>query len=125
MKFDGATARLVDDTIGYRDVFRLAPTKAKDRPARAESAIRHRDEFAAAEQRAGVVLANHRAVADRYVLAADEMKPVIVLDNTIENADAIELRVFTLNNPKRMKSARKQINVAHGDVRALIKHQVI
>src|SRR5260370_23417160 len=75
---DDAAVGVVDHAVGNRDVLALAAAEPENRPARAERAVCHRDELVAAEQGARVVLAHHVAVHDVDVVAAVNMKSVVV-----------------------------------------------
>lgn len=123
--FDRATIGSIDEAIRDGNVLGLAPAETEDRPARRERAIGYRDKLATAEQRARVVLALHIAIADMDVLAADEMKPVVVVVDPVVNVDAFQLHIFALDNPDRVKRALRQKNVTHGEVLALMEQQVI
>ena len=64
LHLDRASVGFIDDAIGNRDVLGVSAAETEDRPARAERAVGHGHEPATAEQRAGVVLRLHVAVAD-------------------------------------------------------------
>jgi hypothetical protein len=61
---DGAAVDFVNQAVRHRDVARVAAAEAEDAPAGAEGAVGDRDELAASEERAGIVLALHVAIAD-------------------------------------------------------------
>src|SRR5689334_11994174 len=70
LHLDRAAVGLVDHAVRHSDVPRAAAAETKHRPARAEDAVRYRDELTTAKQRARVVLAKHGAIADMDVATA-------------------------------------------------------
>ena len=123
--FYGTAIALVNNAVRDGDIFRLAAAKAKNRPPGAERAICHHHEFATAEQSARVVLRLDIAVGHIDVLAADEMESVVIVDDAAMNMDAVQLNIPGLDDAHRMKRAVFQKNVAHGQVVAAMKKQVI
>ena len=108
LHLDGAAVGLIDDAVGDRDVLRIAAAEAEHRPARAEGAVGHRHELATAEQRAGVVLRLHVAVADVDILAADEVEAVVVAVDAVVDVDAVDPHVIALDDAHGMKRAGHQ-----------------
>ena len=123
--FDGAAEGIVDEAIGDADVLHLATAEAEDRPSRAELAIRHGDELAAAEQRAGIVLTLHVAVGHGDVAGADEVESVVIVVDAIVNANAVEFDEATLDDADGMEGAVFEEEVADGEVLALMQEDVI
>src|SRR5277367_4286831 len=114
--FNWTAENRVNDAIGDGYVHRRAAAESENGPARAERAICHRDEFATAEQRAGVVLALDVAVGDVHIFATDEMKSVVVADDARAQMDSTEPRISAFDDPHGMKRAVLQENVAHAGV---------
>src|SRR5690348_10697299 len=60
-----------------------------------------------------------------HVLAADEMKPVVVMNHPAMNVDAREDGILALDHAHGVKRAVLQKNVAHDKISASIKQQMI
>src|SRR5581483_5210330 len=123
--FDRAAVGFVDEAIGHGDVLGLAAAETEHRPAGAEGTVRHRDELATAEQRAGVVLALDCAVREMHVLGADEMKAVIVVRDAAVNADSIQLHEHRLDDANGVEGAVLHENVPDAVVLALMNEDAI
>ena len=111
--------------VRYRDVLRGAAAEAEHRPARAEVRVGHRHVFAASEQRARVVLRLDGAVADRDVLAADEVKPIVVVVYAVEDVQPVDLHVLRLDDAHAVIRTAVEPHIADAHVRASMKQHVI
>ena len=119
--FNGTSIRFINNAIGNHNVFGFTAPKPKDRPTRAESAVRHGDELVAAEESASVVLTGNVAIRDVDKLAADDVETVIVLVDPIVNAHGLELHVPAFKDPHAMISAGGEERVANAQIFAAIE----
>src|SRR6516225_4427609 len=99
----------------------MPAAETKNRPARAELAVGDRDILAAAEERAGVVLAFHAAICHVHVRGADEMEPVVVAVHAAVDVDAGKPRIAALDDTDGMIRAVLHYNVPNAQIFALIE----
>ena len=125
LHLDRTAERFINDAVGNGDVFGIAADETEHRPARAERAVGDGDEFATAEQRAGVVLRLHVAILDVKIFATDEMKSVVVAVDAIVNVQAGHPDKLALNHADGMKRASDEKQIAHAQILAAIKQQMI
>src|SRR5262249_4524622 len=116
---------LMQHTVRHRDVLGDATAEAEDGPPRAEVGARHRHELAAPEQRAGVVLRLDGAVADRDMLAADEMEAVVVAVDAVEDVQAVHDDVLALNDADAVVGAVPEPQRADAEMLAAMEQQMI
>jgi hypothetical protein len=74
---------------------------------------------------AGIVLSLHVAIGDVDMLAADEVKSVVVAVDAIIDTKAFHPYEAALNYPDRVKRAGDQVEVSDPEIPAAVKQQVI
>ena len=125
VELERTAEHLVQHAVRDGDVLGSAAAEAEDGPARAEVAVGHRDVLAAAEQRARIVLTLDRAVADGDVLAADEMKPVVVAADAVEDVEPFHLDVACTDDAHAVVGAPPEAHVLHAEMITAIEQQMI
>ena len=115
----------IEQTVGYGHIFGVAPAEPEGRPPRRKTRIGDGDEFARAEEGAGVVLAFDFAITDGDVLGGDEMEAVVVAGDAVVNMNVVHADKRRFNHAHHVVGALEEIDVRHRQVRALIKKEKI
>src|SRR6266567_908311 len=116
MELDRAAVDLVQHAVRHGDVLGFAAAEAEHRPARAERGVRDRDELAAPEQRAGIVLRLDVAVADGDVFGADEMEAVVVAIDAVVDVEAVHVDVLALDDADAVIRALEEPQIPDAQV---------
>ncbi len=125
MKLDRATVDLIKQAIRDGDVFSDSAAEAENGPAGTEGRIGNGHELATAKKRAGIVLGLDIAIADRDMLATDEMKSIVIAIDAIVDVEGVHVNASRLDDTHAMVGAAEQIDIANREALTTVEQESV